>query len=117
MSSLYKQYLKLLERWPVDPTKTGRDLGEYLRHRVRIGFRNGQIVGDVRKCEENIKSLNRLADNFYLKQFPVSAHYTSCGLDANSCRRLVDNENLGKVPMGFFEKWILRWRSFRKPNF
>jgi len=31
-SSSYGSFIRLLEKWPLDPTKKGKDLGEALRH-------------------------------------------------------------------------------------
>ena len=33
-ASHYKQFLRLLEAWPVDKSKAGRDLGELIHKRV-----------------------------------------------------------------------------------
>lgn len=110
MSQLYKNYLKLLERWPLEPTKKGRDLAEYLRAEVKEGFRNGQAIGDVKACEKNYESLKRLADDHYKNQYPRSAQFSSSSLSADSCKILLANENLSPVP----GTWIKNlWKDFR----
>ncbi|XP_059086857.1 ubiquinol-cytochrome-c reductase complex assembly factor 2-like [Tigriopus californicus] len=37
----YAEALKLVEKWPKDPTKTGSDLGEHLRTLVKAAFPTG----------------------------------------------------------------------------
>lgn len=38
----YRRFLKLCEEWPVEETKSGRDLGTFLRQRVAQAFREGE---------------------------------------------------------------------------
>ena len=68
MSAHYKKFLQLLEKWPVDKTKQGRDLGQYLRDQLKglLGGTNIVSVND-QKLEKQFQSLENLASDKYFK--------------------------------------------------
>nr|XP_054765044.1 ubiquinol-cytochrome-c reductase complex assembly factor 2-like isoform X2 [Lytechinus pictus] len=41
-ASRYRKFLRLMEDWPADPSKRGRDLAVAIRERVAHGFRRGE---------------------------------------------------------------------------
>lgn len=54
-----KNFLALLKDWPVDSTKKGRDLGEFLHKRVAQSLREGTIQ------DNNVSILNSCCTNKY----------------------------------------------------
>lgn len=68
MSAHYKKFLQLLEKWPVDKTKQGRDLGQHLRDQLKglLGSSNIISVKD-QKFEKQFQSLENLATDKYFK--------------------------------------------------
>ncbi|GFR01262.1 ubiquinol-cytochrome-c reductase complex assembly factor 2 [Trichonephila clavata] len=94
--ALYKNYLRLCEKWGVDASKKGRDLGEFIRQQVAKEFAQGEAstVQDIKECEKKLESLNRLASNHYGKKFPWNDKSTVCGLSVDDCRKVLSTENL-----------------------
>ena len=48
-SQLLKRYRKVIQEWPVDTSRKGRDLGEYLRNSYMIDQYKDLIHTDVSK--------------------------------------------------------------------
>ncbi|KAJ8674100.1 hypothetical protein QAD02_005362 [Eretmocerus hayati] len=71
MANLYKQYMTLLKRWPVDELKP-QDLGQHIRDRVKIAFAKGENskIDDRQRCQEYYESLNRITLNHYKNKYP-----------------------------------------------
>ncbi|XP_045616234.1 ubiquinol-cytochrome-c reductase complex assembly factor 2 [Procambarus clarkii] len=92
----YRNFLRLLDKWPVDSTKAGdRDLGKYLRLRVTEGFRHGDATAvDETECQRIYASLNRIATNVHAKQYPRTLRSTSTGLTAEECKQVISEEFL-----------------------
>jgi len=70
-SKIYAKFIDLLQRWPIDKTRTGKDLGERLRQLVAQEFPQGPIskVNEL-KLNRDFESLNRIANNEYRDRFP-----------------------------------------------
>ena len=49
-ASRYRKFLRLIEEWPVDPSKRGRDLAAHLRKRVAKDFSKGESTKVCCKC-------------------------------------------------------------------
>ncbi|CRL06151.1 CLUMA_CG018923, isoform A [Clunio marinus] len=71
MSNHYKKFLRLLEKWPVDKTKQGRDLGQHLRTSLEqiLGGKNIVAVNNP-KLDKQFQSLENLANNIYQQKYP-----------------------------------------------
>lgn len=95
-ASMYKNYMRLCERWRIDPTKKGRDLGEFIRQQVVKEFSLGEAtkINDLKECEKKLNSLNRLANNYYGKKFPRKAARTASGLTREQCQDVLSTESL-----------------------
>lgn len=108
MSKSYRNFLKLLEQWPLDPTKTGRDLGQHIREQVKITFKAGDVYsGDETECNRIHASLKRLADNQYGRLYPRKSNSCASGLSADECHSLLTTEfleELKKSDEGLFSK-------------
>ena len=69
---LYKDYLALLEKWPLDKLKEGRDLAQELRRQFRAEFTHGERtnVKNLKESQERLASWKRLCNNEHLKRYP-----------------------------------------------
>ncbi|XP_042232831.1 ubiquinol-cytochrome-c reductase complex assembly factor 2-like [Homarus americanus] len=97
--SSYRNFMRLLDKWPVDPTKAGgRDLGEHLRVLVTRGFKLGDATHvDQVECHRIYSSLNRIASNTHSKQYPRSLTSTATGLSVEECRQISSKEFLEEM--------------------
>jgi len=93
--SRYRKFLKLCEMWPVDASKTDRDLGLYIRRRIADGFRQGDATEiDVAECDRVYNSLHRIASNHFRRSYPRLRDSTFSGLSAENCRTMNSTEGL-----------------------
>ncbi|KAK3872553.1 hypothetical protein Pcinc_015167 [Petrolisthes cinctipes] len=92
----YRNFIRLLEQWPVDPTKSGgRDLGEHIRGRVSSGFKHGDASQvDQAECSRLHASLSRLASNVYAKRYPRSLKSSATGLSVEECQQIISTDFL-----------------------
>ncbi|KAF2363956.1 hypothetical protein FHG87_005291 [Trinorchestia longiramus] len=69
--SSYRKFVEILKAWPVDQTKIGgRDLGEYIRHRLSTTFRLGAATSvDEEKCGFIASSLLRISKDKYKEEY------------------------------------------------
>jgi len=107
-SSVYRGFLRLLERWPAEETKAGRDLGEYLRVRVGEAFRHGEHSAvDERVCRRQLDSLARIAGNHHCSDARRSGTGTASGLSVEECRLIMTNEFLQQLE-AMDQSWMER---------
>ncbi|XP_055619606.1 ubiquinol-cytochrome-c reductase complex assembly factor 2 [Toxorhynchites rutilus septentrionalis] len=95
MSQHYNRFLKLLERWPLDQSKVGRDLGQYLRDQLKavLGGSNIIAVNDDRLAQQH-RSLENIVNDVHLKAYPRSLNSTATGLTGEQCREVVSSKFL-----------------------
>lgn len=106
MSQHYNRFLKLLERWPVDQSKVGRDLGQYLRDQLKavLGGTNIIAVNDDRLVRQH-QSLENIVNDVALKAYPRALNSTATGLSGEQCREVLSSEFLEYLNKeGGFEK-------------
>ncbi|XP_037082786.1 ubiquinol-cytochrome-c reductase complex assembly factor 2-like [Pollicipes pollicipes] len=97
-SSAYRGFLRLLEKWPADHTKSGRDLGEYIRVCVADAFRHEERSSvDEKACRRQLESLSRIANNHHLHSARRSGTGTGSGLSVDQCHQLMTNEFLQQL--------------------
>ncbi|XP_069694901.1 ubiquinol-cytochrome c reductase complex assembly factor 2 [Periplaneta americana] len=108
MAKSYKQFLHLLENWPADTTKIGRDLGQHLRQQVKEAFKAGEINQvNEEECNKVYASLKRLSDNEYGQMYQRKSNSCASGLTADECKALLSTEFLEELKQseqGFFSK-------------
>ncbi|XP_047740759.1 ubiquinol-cytochrome-c reductase complex assembly factor 2-like [Hyalella azteca] len=94
--SSYHRFVELLKLWPVDKTKIGgRDLGEYIQHRISKTFVQGVATSvDEEKCSAIVSSLTRLAKDTHKNKFPRTRESSALGLTKEECSGLLSNEFL-----------------------
>ncbi|XP_050715065.1 ubiquinol-cytochrome-c reductase complex assembly factor 2-like [Eriocheir sinensis] len=92
----YRNFLRLLEKWPLDASKSGdRDLGEHIRKRVTEAFKHGEASEvNEEECQRIYTSLNRIASGAHAAKYPRSLTSTSTGLSAEECHHITSTEFL-----------------------
>lgn len=85
--------------WPVDATKSGRDLGSHLRIKVGDFFRMGEAspVPDKALCDAYYESIRRLATNYHKKKFDRVRATGAMGIPAEKCSFAVSSQVLTEV--------------------
>ncbi|XP_055312012.1 ubiquinol-cytochrome-c reductase complex assembly factor 2 [Sitodiplosis mosellana] len=95
MSTQYKKFLRLLEHWPVDSTKPGRDLGEYLRKQLKASLRAGNISSDGDAyMERQFQALERISNNIHYDKYSRLRQSTATGLTNEQCKILISDTSL-----------------------
>lgn len=94
MAKIYRSYLELLKKWPVDATKKERDFAGYLRERVKRTFRTPELPSDQdeRECWRTYESLNRIADNHHYQKYQRYTSSSATGLTAEQCKTILSEE-------------------------
>uniref|UniRef100_A0A182KA29 Mitochondrial nucleoid factor 1 n=1 Tax=Anopheles christyi TaxID=43041 RepID=A0A182KA29_9DIPT len=95
MSQHYKNFLSLLERWPVDKSKVGRDLGQYLRDQLTavLGSSNIVAVKDDR-LQRQFHSLENIVNDVNAKRYARTLKSTATGLTGEQCREVLSTDFL-----------------------
>lgn len=98
MTGRYKQFLRLLESWPLDSSKKGRDLGQHIREKIAEAFPTGETSKiNVEECANVHASLKRLADNYYGDKFKRTHSSSATGLTLEQCSGITSTEFLREV--------------------
>ncbi|XP_046402338.1 ubiquinol-cytochrome-c reductase complex assembly factor 2 isoform X2 [Ischnura elegans] len=86
MAGRYKIFLRLLESWPVDTTKKGRDLGQHIRKKITEAFPMGEAsTVNVEECEKVYLSLKKICENHYVNKYPRRYSSSASGLTHEQC--------------------------------
>lgn len=108
MTTQYKKFTRLLAKWPVDATKGERDLGKFIRDKVKLAFESSEKQNlDSELCNRQYNSLNKLADNHYKNKYKRKHSSTATGLSTEECNVILSNEVLEYLKeenKGFFSK-------------
>ncbi|XP_034941325.1 ubiquinol-cytochrome-c reductase complex assembly factor 2 [Chelonus insularis] len=101
MAGTYKNYLKLLEQWPLDKNKPARDLGQYIRNKIKLAFATGRLDSSIEKdkCNRHYESLQRIVTNYYYRQYPRKLNSTATGFTSDQCNFVLSPE-----AQAYFEK-------------
>ncbi|XP_034833866.1 probable methyltransferase-like protein 15 homolog [Maniola hyperantus] len=94
MTSQYKKFTKLLVKWPVDASKGERDLGKFIRDKVKAAFESDKANLDSELCTRQYNSLTKLADNHYRNKYKRTKHSTATGLSEEECQLILSSEVL-----------------------
>lgn len=88
--------MRLCDKWKIDTSKKGRDLGEFIRREIIQQFSQGEAsrVDDLKDCERKFKCLNRLANNHYGNKYKRRNNYTASELTLEQCHLLLSTEAL-----------------------
>jgi hypothetical protein len=80
MSQHYKRFLAVLEKWPIDKTKQGRDLGQYLREKLTKDYNITAASKLPKNAEKQLESLENLVKNVHFEKYQRKHNSTSTGL-------------------------------------
>ncbi|XP_023210762.1 ubiquinol-cytochrome-c reductase complex assembly factor 2-like [Centruroides sculpturatus] len=96
MASTYSKYMRLCKEWRIDDTKTGRDLGQFIKKEVLQFFRQGEgtKIKDEKECERYYQSLHRIMRNEYGQKYKLNRLYSATGLTHNECKQILSTEYL-----------------------
>jgi len=96
MAGNYKNYMKLLESWPLDKSKVGRDLGQHIRDQLKSAFAKGEATTqpNPEQCNRYYSSLKRISSNYYGHLYKRSLLSTACGLNKEQCNLALTPEML-----------------------
>lgn len=59
---LYRSFLKVVEKWPVDKVRPNRDLKQIITTRVEENFRNESTL-DITRAQKELFALEKLLNN------------------------------------------------------
>jgi len=97
MSLQYQRFLKVIEKWPAEKSKIGRDLGEQIR-KLAKHFATPSTNNTSNEANEKfnlqIDALERLSNNIYGKKYPRVRTSTATGLTAEQCNQVLSSEFL-----------------------
>lgn len=96
MAGNYKNFMKLLESWPLDKSKAGSDLGQHIRDHVKIAFAKGEAASqpNPEQCNRYYSSLKRISSNHHGQLYKRSLFSTASGLNREQCNLALTPEML-----------------------
>ncbi|XP_064549654.1 ubiquinol-cytochrome-c reductase complex assembly factor 2 isoform X2 [Drosophila montana] len=95
MSAQYQRFIKVLEKWPAEKTKVGRDLGEQIRKQVtKLTDASSHNIETTAQLTKQIDALERISNNIYAKKYPRRYESTATGLTAAQCSQVLSSEFL-----------------------
>ncbi|KOX77270.1 putative methyltransferase-like protein 15 like protein [Melipona quadrifasciata] len=77
----YRNYMKLLEAWPLDNSKPGRDLAQHIRDQLKLAFAKGEASEVNREqCDRYYMILKKISTNHYGQMYNRTFSSTATGL-------------------------------------
>merc|ERR1711915_561204 len=102
----YNSFVKILEKWPVDKTKPGKDLGEALRLLFSKTFPSGSSSAVNEKIvNKQISDLDALISNKTLNSHPRTSKSTFTGLDLETLSQITSGQVL-KEALHSVSMWL-----------
>ncbi|CEG69905.1 hypothetical protein CU097_009684 [Rhizopus azygosporus] len=68
---LYRSFLRVVQRWPVDKVRPNKDLKQVLTTKVEESFRNESTL-DIAQAEKQLFALEKLLNNDFKQKYPLS---------------------------------------------
>ncbi|KAI1301575.1 Ubiquinol-cytochrome-c reductase complex assembly factor 2 [Halotydeus destructor] len=113
-ASLYHRYVKLCSSWSIDATKSGRDLGTFLRERLLKDFKEAEFTQlsavDYAIKEKQIKSLENLSQDLYYKP-PGAKTATATGATLDECTAAVSTAAMEELKAQGKESFVSRLKN------
>jgi len=95
----YSSFVKILERWPIDKNKKGKDLGEALRmlfsHNFPLG--SSSTVVNQKMMNNQLTALEALTSSSSLLNFPRQSTATFTLLDKEALSGITSTELMGQM--------------------
>jgi len=96
--SSYRSFVRILERWPVDKNKQGKDIGEGLRQLFSNNFPSGSASKvNEKMINKQVAALESLIENKPSTSHPSTSKSTFTGLDQETLRQITSTEMMGQV--------------------
>ncbi|KAJ3648956.1 hypothetical protein Zmor_020721 [Zophobas morio] len=93
----YKRILQLLDKWPAEEGKSGRDLGEFLRNKINLAYKQDKFNANQKYWDSQYLSLQRLVNNDHKNRYPRVLNSSATGLTAEQCNVALSNEFLQQL--------------------
>ncbi|GJQ76718.1 hypothetical protein Trydic_g15566 [Trypoxylus dichotomus] len=78
----YRRILNLLNNWPVDETKAGRDLGIFLKNSIRKLQKSEKLEENQQYWDRQYLSLQKIINSNHQKKYPRILSSSATGLTA-----------------------------------
>ena len=90
---LYRDFLNLVKRWPIDATKKNRDLSELVRQHFSQAFQQGESSKNVDLVywTKAFNDLKCLVDNDYSRKYPRMKSTAALGCSKEQCKIALSN--------------------------
>ena len=94
--TLFKEFIILFKGWPMDATKQGRCLAEYLRTKFNKEFKKGELSDkiDHTHWSKVLADLKPIENNEYAAKYPRTRATGALGLGKEQCKLVLSNEAL-----------------------
>lgn len=100
--SLYRSYCNVVARWPLDKSKTSRDLAVFIHDRVNLLFPNGDRteINDqtrLKSIQDEIEALNRIVSDHHRLSVSMKNVSASSGLKLEELQSINSTESLKQM--------------------
>ncbi|KAF8944714.1 hypothetical protein BGZ47_003780 [Haplosporangium gracile] len=121
--SLYRSFLRVINKWPADPIRPTRNMKTALRSQVTESFRSpltastgGQdtLASRIKDAQVQLEALQKITHNEFKQKYPLSPKLLTPASNPNYYSKLVDMleketakknfEAIGKKGPTFFQK-------------
>ncbi|CAC5382654.1 MNF1 [Mytilus coruscus] len=98
MASRYKMFLRLCSEWPVDISKTDRDLGSYIRKVVGERFKLGEASQiDEKECKRQYNALQKINTDYYKMKYEITLRRGCTGLSADELHEHLSTKSMEEM--------------------
>jgi hypothetical protein len=93
---LYREFLNLFKRWPIDATKKNRDLSELVRKKFSQAFQKGESSEnvDLNYWSKVYNDLKPVINNEFSAKYPQTGSTAASGLSREQCRVALSNSSM-----------------------
>ncbi|CAO3567588.1 unnamed protein product [Mortierella alpina] len=120
--SLYRAYLRVINRWPADPIRPTRNMKTALRSQVTETFQSplasganhDTLAARIKDAQVQLEALQKITNNEFKQKYPLSPKLLTPASNPNYYSKLVDMleketakknfEAIGKKGPSFFQK-------------
>ncbi|KAF9548898.1 hypothetical protein EC957_005250 [Mortierella hygrophila] len=121
--SLYRSFLRVINKWPADPIRPTRNMKTALRSQVTESFRSPLTTGTgnqdtlasrIKDAQAQLEALQKITHNEFKQKYPLSSKLLTPASNPNYYSKLVDMleketakknfEAIGKKGPTFFQK-------------
>ncbi|EDV23589.1 Ubiquinol-cytochrome-c reductase complex assembly factor 2 [Trichoplax sp. H2] len=92
-AKLLRKFNQIMQQWPIDKTKPGRDLAVVLRDRIGQDLQNDKLKNPL----QVINNLTRLNSNYYYQKYRRKKNTSFTGNLTKEYSYLLSTENQEKI--------------------